>query len=307
MARQRSRSGPRRVRFAPGSARLRDAIAGQQRRLRSATAKLGAARVESIHDTRVAARRLRSLLKTYRPLLDPAAARLYRADLKRYAHALGAAREADVRSALLASLADADARITPAARRRLGAQLEGACNVAREQLERQVSGPEWAELCDSLERRRSPRSLVVDAGADIPQLLALVTRAWRRPLRLLRAEPRSVAELHELRLAFKHCRYALEPVADLAPRDAARLLRRLRAAQDRIGDHRDTLLAAHWVRDNGRTLGTGLAGRLDRELALREKDLRREATRRAARVLKAWEAWSAATRPLRKAAKRGRA
>jgi CHAD domain-containing protein len=114
-----------------------------------------------------------------------------------------------------------------------------------------------------------------------------------------------VAELHELRLAFKHCRYALEPVADIAPRESARLLRRLRAAQDCIGDHRDTLLAEHWVKENESALGPALVAHLDAGLREREKALRRDAARRAERVLDAWQAWRSATRPVRKATTSG--
>jgi CHAD domain-containing protein len=111
--------------------------------------------------------------------------------------------------------------------------------------------------------------------------------------------------LHELRLAFKHCRYALEPVADFAPREAERLLRRLRAAQDCIGDHRDTQLAEHWVKDHEPVLGHALAARLGAGLRNRESALRRDAVRRAARVLEAWKAWRVATRPVRKAGSSG--
>jgi CHAD domain-containing protein len=112
--------------------------------------------------------------------------------------------------------------------------------------------------------------------------------------------------LHELRLAFKHCRYALEVVADVAPKPTARLLRRLRAAQDRIGEHRDTLLAAHWVRLHGRSLGRPLAARMLLQLEARESKLRSQSADLAARVLDAWRQWRDATRRIRKAGSRDR-
>jgi CHAD domain-containing protein len=123
----------------------------------------------------------------------------------------------------------------------------------------------------------------------------------------MRDEPESVAELHELRLALKHCRYALEPVADLQSRGAARLMRRLRAAQDRIGEHRDTLLADHWVRLNERSLGRTLTAQLVEDLARQERVLRRQAVNRSRKVLPAWREWRDATRRLRREAKPDRA
>ena len=123
----------------------------------------------------------------------------------------------------------------------------------------------------------------------------------------MRDDPESVAELHELRLALKHCRYALEPVADLESRAAARLMRRLRAAQDRIGEHRDTLLADHWARLNERSLGRTLTAQLVGDLARQERVLRRQAVSRSRKVLPAWREWRDATRRLRREAKRDRA
>ena len=85
-----------------------------------------------------------------------------------------------------------------------------------------------------------------------------------------------------------------------------RLLRRLRSAQDRIGEHRDNLLADHWVQLNVRALGRPLAARLVDGLARQEQDLRRQSAARAARVLVAWRQWRDATRRVRKAASPGR-
>jgi CHAD domain-containing protein len=284
---------------------VRDAIVEQQRRLRATAARLDRAGVSEVHDSRVAARRLRSMLKTFRPLLDADRAQSYRADLRRFARILGAAREADVRRGLLTALSLDDGRVTPAAHRRLVALLQRECLASRERFGPRVAAPQWEARRSALERQRAGAPLVVECNAGMAEVLELVRRAWRRPVRLLRRKPRGAAELHELRLALKHCRYALEPVADIAPRETGQLLRRLRAAQDCLGDHRDTMLAGHWVKDQEPALGPALAVRLAAGLRDREKALRRDAAWRAARVLEAWEAWRAATRPIRKAGSSG--
>ncbi len=292
---------------APGSARLDGAIREQQQRIAAAIVALEAAGVEDVHGARVAARRLRSMLKTFRPLLDARRARLYRADLRTFARSLGTARESDVRRELLLAVARDDAALLAADRQRLAVLLDDACLASREQLRRHLAEPGWAVLCRALERDAASDRLLTVRDAGLGDVIQLVARAWRHPVKLLRRKPSSSAELHELRLAFKHCRYALEPVVDVAPKPAARLLRRLRAAQDRIGEHRDTVLAGHWVRENERTLGRRLVARLVADLEAREEVLRRQSAARAERVLEAWRAWRDATRRLRKAATPGRA
>jgi CHAD domain-containing protein len=300
----RKRTSPAPPAAAPGSARLQAAIGEQQRRIAAAIAVLQDAGVDDIHGARVAARRLRSMLKTFRPLLDEDRAQRYRDDLRSFARALGTAREADVRRDLLLELAD-DSQLAPADRRRLIVLLDDACRASREQLGRHLTEPDWAALCNALQRDAAGDRMFTVRDAGMGELACLAERAWRRPIKLLRRKPTSTTELHELRLAFKHCRYALEPISDLAPKATVRLLRRLRAAQDRIGEHRDTLLAEHWVREHERTLGRSLVSRLVEGIEWREKRLRRQSASRAARVLDAWQSWRDATRRIRKEASLG--
>ena len=302
----RKRTLPNQPSAAPGSACLEAAVREQQRRIAAAIAVLGSAGEDDVHGARVAARRLRSMLKTFGPLLDENQAQRYRAHLRTFARSLGTAREADVRRALLLDVASA-AHVTPAERQRLAVLLDDACLASREQLRRHLAEPDWAALSRALQRDASGRRLYAVSDADLGELVHLAERAWRRPVKLLRRNPTSTAELHELRLAFKHCRYALEPIADVATKATSRLLRRLRGTQDRIGEHRDTLLAEHWVRENERALGRPLVGRLVASIEVREKRLRRQSATRAARVLDAWRAWRDATRRVRKEAIRDRA
>jgi CHAD domain-containing protein len=281
-----------------GAMRVEAAVRGQQRLLAAALA-LESAGVEDIHRGRVAARRLRSILKTFRPMFEPRRARLYRVDLRSFSRSLAGVREADVRRELMTALAERDGSLQPADRRRLDAALEDACIASREALQRHRAEPGWLALGRALERHAAGQSLFVDNSATLGRVLGLAARSWKRPVKLLAEDPRSAPELHEVRLALKHCRYALEPVADIAPKASARLMRRLRQAQDCIGEHRDTLLAEHWVRSNERQLGRALAQRLVSDLHGREALLRRRARKRCGRVLEEWRRWRAATSRLR--------
>lgn len=302
MDRARPISGTLPPAAAPGSRRIDEALRSLQRRLAAGAARLPAdASVEDVHQARVTARRLRSHLRTFEPLLDARRARRYRAKLREYARALAEVREADVREALLVPLARRDARMTPAGFHRLSVQLEGARHAARDALRRRMSDPRWAALCRALDPQAASGPLLVRRDAGVEEVLRLVRRAWCRARKRLGHGRRDVEALHELRLALKHCRYAVEAVADVEPEAAERLLRRLRAAQDRIGEHRDLVLARHWLEANERSLGATLVRRLDERVDGRLETLHGQALGRSERVLPAYRRWRRASRRVRRA------
>lgn len=296
--------------LAEGSRRLAASVREQQRRITAGAARLATASVDDVHDARVAARRLRSLLKTFRPLLDARRARLYRVDLRSFARGLAGAREADVRRELLVALGKHESSVSPAGFHRLDRLLEQQSLAARDSLRRHLAEPGWAALCRALERHAASERLLVVRDANLARLLELVEESWHEAVRLMDEEPDEPAGLHELRLALKHCRYALEPVADVAPKSSARLMRRLRGAQDAIGEHRDLLLARHWVMANERSLGRLLVRRLLPLLETREEALLRRAAARSSKVLPAYREWRRAVRRAKKTVrarvKRGR-
>jgi len=285
-----------------GSVRLAAAVREQQRLLDRAATALDSAGPDVVHQGRVAARRLRSMLKTFRPLLEPRRARLYRIDLRSFARTLGGVREADVRRDLLLELARDDESLGPAGHERLEALLDDLCIEARDSLQRHLREPGWHALQRALGRHAEGDALFVDRDAPLGRVVELANDAWKRPVRLLKARPESAAELHELRLALKHCRYALEPLADVAPKPTHRLIRRLRGAQDTLGEHRDVLLAGHWARLSERRLGRALTSRLMTLLDGRERALRASAIRRIGRLRPALKDWRRATRRVRKTA-----
>jgi CHAD domain-containing protein len=289
--------------LAAGSQRVADAIRLQQVNLASAAGRSADPSVEDVHQGRVAARRLRSLLKTFGPLLDARWTRLYRIDLRSFARTFAAVREADVLSELLLGLARPDEGLQAAERQRLTAALEDRRTEARSSLRRHLGEPGSHALVKALAARANDPPKLARTDAAMVDVLTLVERSWRKAIRLLEKHPEAAAELHELRLALKHCRYALEAVADIEPKAAARLLRRLRTAQDRIGAHRDTVAATHWVLLNERTLGRMAMRRLTALLEAHETKLREDAIERSAKVLPAYERWIAAIRRLTKAAR----
>jgi CHAD domain-containing protein len=291
---------------AEGSRRIEAALREQQRQLRAAATRLPDSGSDDVHDGRVAARRMRSLLKTFRPMLDARCARLMRADLRSFARSLALVREADVRRDLLVELSASDPGLAAEDLQRLATLLDDRCLEARSSLARHVAEPGWAALAGAVQSEAAIADLRIHPDVTLGDLLVRISDSWTAAVRYLESEPTDAAGLHALRLALKHCRYALDPVADVAPDEVGQLLRRLRAAQDGIGEHRDVVLAVHWLSSNESALGGNLTRRLLALLARRERRLRARAATLASRVLPALRRWRKATRALRKGTKKGR-
>jgi CHAD domain-containing protein len=301
---------PRRARPAPniaeGSRKVEAALREQQQQLRTAAARLPDAGSDDVHDGRVAARRMRSLLRTFRPMLDVRCARLMRADLRSFARSLALVREADVRRDLLLELSSSDPGLAAVDLRRLVTMLDDRCLEARSSLARHVAEPGFAALAAAVQSESAIADLRIRPDIPLGDVLRCVNESWKKAVRRLEREPTDTAGLHELRLALKHCRYALETVADVAPDEVSQLLRRLRTAQEGIGEHRDLVLAGYWLSSNGSALGGNLTRRLLADVGREEERLRVQAVRRARQVLPALRRWQKATRALRKGTKTGR-
>ena len=286
--------------WAEGSLRLAEVVHAQQGQLQAVIARLEQGGIEDIHQGRVAARRLRSVLRTFAPAFDERWARLYRMDLRSFARSLATVREADVHGGVLDDTAGSNPEFRPAELARLSRVLREERAAVREHLGRHAREHNWRALMKALEKRSEQPPRIVRTDVTTAEVLAWVDRAWRKARRLVKHRPREVGELHELRLALKHCRYALEVVADIEPKATSRLLRRLRRAQEAIGAHRDTVAAAHWVRSHERTLGRPTVARLEGMLVKREVRQRRAAARQGEKVLPAYDEWRTAIRPFMK-------
>ena len=277
-----------------------DAIRQQQARLAAVAGRVAETRVPDVHRARVAARRLRSLLKTFGPLLDSRWCRRYRSDLRRFARTLADVREADVTSELLLGLAQSAAGMEATGLRPLSLAMERRRNEARGDLLRHLAEPGWRALTEALAARvgESPPWARDDVGID--ELLKLEERAFGKAMRRIRRHPEDAAALHELRLKLKHCRYALEAVAPVKPSAAARLERSLQAVQESLGQHRDGAVALLWVTKNDAKLGRRVVERLAKLLEAREKKLYAESMQRCDSLLPAYAHWRAAISPLMK-------
>ena len=293
--------------LAAGSRRVVEVIRTQQGALARCVERLPEPSVEDIHQSRVAARRLRSLLKTFRPFVDERWARLYRIDLRSLARTLAPVRDADVLMDLLDEVVASDEALRRAEPPALGIAVHRLRDGARSELHRHMREPGWRALVAALSACAHEAIPLRRTDVALADVLRRVERPWRRAARLLEQHPLSAADLHRLRLALKHCRYALETVADVRPRPAERLLKRLRRAQDAIGAHRDTLVATRWVRLQETALGREPTRQLVEVLESRQAELRAAAVERAERVLPTYADWRDAVGRLRRTTRSGRA
>jgi CHAD domain-containing protein len=211
---------------------------------------------EAVHRMRTATRRLRSDLRTFRPLVPRRWAEPLRDELKWLGGRLGRVRDADV---LLASLRDDAPRLDPeprAAARQLLHRLESARARDREVLLETLASRRYGRLLDELvAAARQPRFRRDVAEQPARRFVGELTgRPWRRlrkQVRSLGREP-SDAELHEVRKRAKQARYAYEAVTPIAGRGARKVARRLTDIQDELGEHQDAVVATEWLLDAAR-------------------------------------------------------
>ncbi len=171
---------------------------------------------EGVHKMRTAARRLRSDLKTFRPLLDREVTDPLRDELKRLGEVLGAVRDPDVLcERLRASAARVLEADDAAALDEVLARLESDRDAAVGRLHRALGSDRYRRLLDDLVAVADAPPLRGDAGEPALDVLpALVHKPWRSLRRMvddLDDHP-SDGDLHEVRKQAKQVRYAAEAV-----------------------------------------------------------------------------------------------
>jgi CHAD domain-containing protein len=249
---------------------------------------------EGVHQARVATRRLRSDLRSFRPLLDGEWAGALRDELRWLADRLGAVRDGDV---LLGRLRE-HAALLPNEDGRGAALVLAALEAERDRA--------YAELLDALhserylalldrlvEAARAP-ALVTDADAPAgPTVRALA----RQPLRRLERQVRALgsdpadSDLHSVRIRTKRARYALEASTAVLGKRGRAVASAAADLQKVLGEHNDAVVAERWLRERMHKTRSLAAAFTAGELAGLELAAARKAK---GRWRKRWKALSAA-------------
>ncbi|MCX5198190.1 CYTH and CHAD domain-containing protein [Streptomyces sp. NBC_00249] len=207
---------------------------------------------DSVHQMRVATRRLRSAFATYRRVLERAATDPLREELRWLAAELGADRDREVLfERLRAGLAELPRglRLGPVTSR-LRTWNTTRRSSTRRRAVAALDSARYLALLDALDALLADPPLRPAAARPAARTLPkAVLRDWDRladrvgtALALDPGEDRDLA-LHEARKAAKRARYAAEAAAPALGNPARRLARAAKGVQTLLGDHRDGVVA----------------------------------------------------------------
>jgi triphosphatase len=189
---------------------------------------------EAVHDMRVAARRLRAAITTFKKIL-PGKAKKIKAELKKLGQALGKKRDLDIISECIQSLTKAKVISFP--------KLDRLIDKTQEQLFLALRSKFFANLMSSLEHLK--------ALPTKQNILKIMKKQILKPLnRVLKIAPLidSKAEdetLHRLRIAIKKLRYVCEffdPVFSKYICSLDSFIEKTKKMQDVLGEHQDAIM-----------------------------------------------------------------
>ena len=255
---------------------------------------------DSVHQMRVASRRLRSTLQSFGEVIQRSGTETMLAELKWLGGVLGEARDAEVLATRLAR----NVRMFPAEQvlgpveARIQAHFAPIHAAARANVLAALDSARYFALRDALDGLLADPPL---AAAELPPgrvLASAALRAYRRTRRRIRRAghtppgPSRELAFHEARKAAKRARYAGEAISPALGKEARRFTKRMKRIQSVLGDHQDAVVARGVDRELG--IGAHLAG----ENAFTYGLLFEREDQRAARLrAKAQQTWKRAPRP----------
>lgn len=221
---------------------------------------------DSVHQMRVAARRFRSGLRTFGPLLDPDWTAPLVTEVQWIAHELGGARDREVLLERLLRAVDeipeeqvlGDVRGFLADR--LGSDLAGARAVLLAALRTKRYTRLLDELVGAATAPRLTEAAERPAADALPPLVAGTCKALGKKVRRLRDGNAPDADYHRARIAAKRARYAAEACVPALGKPAKQAAQTLAEIQEVLGEHQDAVVAGDLLRQlaEERGPGTGL-------------------------------------------------
>jgi len=232
-------------------------LSAQVEELRRQEPRVRAGAPDSVHKMRVSARRARSVLATYSPLLEREDVATLRDELQWVGSTLGEARDAEVLQARIEGLlaAQPGSPDKELVARRIGAVLSERRTQGRSSTIDVLDSERYARLLESLTRLTA---LAPDQWSDLGdggrEVAGLVLRDWKRFRRRARAAAAAPpgderdAALHDVRKAAKRLRYAAESAVPVLGRRAVALAASCELLQDLLGEHHDSAVARELLR-----------------------------------------------------------
>ena len=245
----------------PGSAAvvLADYLGAQLATVLGGDPDVRSSEPDAVHQVRVATRRIRSVLSTFRPLFDSAVTDPLRAELKWFAGMLGAARDVEVqRGHLLAAVAaEPDDLVLGPVAARIELELRSDYTAAHQKLLATMDSDRYFRLLDVLQAVATHPPFTQWAAGKAKDVLAKRIRVACRKLSSLAAQPAPADPgardhwLHEIRKAAKRVRYAAELADPALGKSARTLAAAAEDLQEVLGDHQDSVVVRGTLRAIG--------------------------------------------------------
>jgi len=236
--------------------------------------------IESLHQMRVAVRRVRAVLRSARPVLLPAWVTSLDQELDWLGEILGPARDLDVQIAyFLEESTELGARDRTLLEPFIS-HLRAQRNAAQQVVLSALTSTRYLELIRRLQQAAQDPS-VIDSPLTVRQLARQAFKKLRKALRRLRPSP-SDAAMHAIRIKTKRARYAAELAKGSMSKPATRFIKAARAVQDQLGLHQDAIQAERQLRqflkDSPSTRTGFVAGQMVERQHQRRQNVRKTMT-----------------------------
>jgi len=204
--------------------------------------------LERVHQSRVAMRRIRSNLRTFRLLLDPGWGTALRAELAWYGNELGRSRDLDLLAGLIRDCGPEVLETDEVAR--LLAVVDWRHDEVEAQIAADQAGPRRLRLGEQMMLLwEGPEFKPKASGPATEVLPTLLRRSWgdvRGAGRTARKDPSDV-NLHQLRIRLKDLRYGSETLALVEGGRARKTAKAAERLQSQLGDLHDAVFSVSWL------------------------------------------------------------
>lgn len=217
-----------------------------------------------VHTTRVAVRRLRSTIRVFADLFDPAEADDLESELIWWATLLGEVRDLDIlaerQAALLAALPP-ELMLGPVSST-IHTELATRRKRATDDLTDALNSERYRKLIGLIHHWRSDPPFTEAADSPTDAIEAAIKTAKKKARKRLstavavrQAEEPSDELFHRARKASKRYRYAVEAAAPVWGPKADKIVAQRKDLQDLLGSHQDGIVSAAFLRELGARVG----------------------------------------------------
>jgi CHAD domain-containing protein len=217
-----------------------------------------------VHTTRVAVRRLRSTIRVFADLFDPAEADDLESELIWWATLLGEVRDLDIlaerQAALLAALPP-ELMLGPVSST-IHTELATRRKRATDDLTAALNSERYRKLIGLIHHWRSDPPFTEAADSPTDAIEAAIKTAKKKARKRLstavavrQAEEPSEELFHRARKASKRYRYAVEAAAPVWGPKADKIVAQRKDLQDLLGSHQDGIVSAAFLRELGARVG----------------------------------------------------